>query len=162
MILRFLIVVRGGVSPACTLQATCQALAKLAGPYIPYIPKSQCFVAPDLWPHSSRLEWPVTFKTPESKPWILFGTFFGFLYGKPNWANWSIENANDCYLEFHRPDGEKNFADIHVYGEIDKAMPLLRDASKYFTVKRIGEVSFFDAFTELTRKGQGFRIAVKD
>ena len=86
---------------------------------------------------------------------------FGFLYGRQNWSEWSIKNANKCYLEFHREDGSKDAAEIHVYGDIKDAMPLLKDASGFFDIESAGDVSFFDAFTESTRRGKSFRISVK-
>ena len=86
---------------------------------------------------------------------------FGFMYGETNWAEWSIQNANECYLEFHRENGNKTEAEIHVYGEVEKALPMLKDALRYFDVKATGICSFYDAFSEADRHGKSFKISVK-
>jgi len=85
---------------------------------------------------------------------------FGQLYKETNWSNWAMQNKKS-YIEFHREDGSKTEVRIHVYDDQDSAMPLFKDAARYFNIEKEESVSFYDKFQERYRKGISYLISVK-
>ena len=83
---------------------------------------------------------------------------FGNLYGRTSWGDWSIANANKVQVQYHR--GE-NGAELHIYGNLQDAMPVLKDAAVYFNVEYKGSVSFYDAFTKTEKNGVSYKLSLR-
>ena len=81
------------------------------------------------------------------------------------WADWSLRGEN-CSMEtvlihFHREPNEKKIAYLHVFGDWKRAIPMLKDAEKYFKVTNVGEAIDFCPFEEVNRKGERFKLEVE-
>jgi len=87
---------------------------------------------------------------------------FTQLYHKDqSWSDWAMKHCSiDKIVVMFNRMGDGSVA-IHLFGDWRMAIPMLKDAKKFFKVESMGKVKDYCPFAQEERIGEGFLLKVE-
>tara|TARA_R100000152_G_C6730749_1_gene155458 strand:+ start:665 stop:1000 length:336 start_codon:yes stop_codon:yes gene_type:complete len=87
--------------------------------------------------------------------------FTGLYHKDQSWANWAIKHCSIDKVIVMMNTVNPYKSTIYLFGDWRLAIPMLKDAQRFFKVESMGKVKDYCPFAQEERIGQGFVLSEK-